>query len=91
MMLRPVPRHDPPQAQGRAVPAKPRNRSDYYQGLRRGRPVCLDAPIGHVLVTGPGPRYAPLLDMDADQVRDLLSGHVVLGRSAVRLVSRDRA
>jgi NAD(P)-dependent dehydrogenase (short-subunit alcohol dehydrogenase family) len=44
----------------------------------------LDAPLGHVLVTGPGPRYAPLLEMAADQVRDLLSGHVVLGLDVAR-------
>jgi NAD(P)-dependent dehydrogenase (short-subunit alcohol dehydrogenase family) len=44
----------------------------------------LDAPVGHVLVTGPGPRYAPLLEMTADQVRDLLSGHVVLGLDVAR-------
>lgn len=44
----------------------------------------LDAPIGHVLVTGPGPHYAPLLEMTANQVRDLLSSHVVLGLDVAR-------
>lgn len=43
------------------------------------------SPIGHVLVTAAGPRYAPLLEMDADQVRDLLSDHVVLGIAPVRV------
>jgi NAD(P)-dependent dehydrogenase (short-subunit alcohol dehydrogenase family) len=48
----------------------------------------LPDPIDHVLVTGPGPRYGPLLEMDAAEVRDVLSDHLVLGlevaRNAVR-------
>ena len=40
---------------------------------------ALPDPIDHVLVTGPGPRYAPLLKMDPADVRDALSDHVVLG------------
>jgi len=44
----------------------------------------LPDPIDHVLVTGPGPRYAPLLEMDADQVRETLSDHVVLGLEVAR-------
>jgi NAD(P)-dependent dehydrogenase (short-subunit alcohol dehydrogenase family) len=40
--------------------------------------------IDHVMVTGPGPHYAPLLEMDADQVRDLLSDHVVLDLEIAR-------
>ena len=44
----------------------------------------LDAPIGHVLVTGPCPSYAPMLEMDADQVRTLLSDHVVLALDVAR-------
>ncbi len=44
----------------------------------------LDAPVGHVLVTGPGPHYAPLLEMDSDQARDALSSHVVLGLDVAR-------
>jgi NAD(P)-dependent dehydrogenase (short-subunit alcohol dehydrogenase family) len=40
--------------------------------------------IDHVLVTGPGPRYVPLLEMDADQVREALSDHVVLGLEVAR-------
>jgi NAD(P)-dependent dehydrogenase (short-subunit alcohol dehydrogenase family) len=35
-------------------------------------------PIDHVMVTAGGPRYGPLLDMDAAQVRDAISDHVVL-------------
>jgi NAD(P)-dependent dehydrogenase (short-subunit alcohol dehydrogenase family) len=44
----------------------------------------LPGPIDHVLVTGPGPSYVPLLEMDADQVRDSLAGHVVLGLDVAR-------
>jgi NAD(P)-dependent dehydrogenase (short-subunit alcohol dehydrogenase family) len=44
----------------------------------------LPAPIDHVLVTGPGPRYAPLLEMTADDVREALSDHVVLGLEVAR-------
>jgi len=39
----------------------------------------LPGAIDHVLVTGPGPRYGPLLEMDAAEVREVLSDHVVLG------------
>ena len=31
----------------------------------------LPDPIDHVMVTGPGPSYVPLLEMDAEQVRTL--------------------
>jgi NAD(P)-dependent dehydrogenase (short-subunit alcohol dehydrogenase family) len=44
----------------------------------------LPGPIDHVLVTGPGPSYVPLLEMDADQVREALSDHVVLGLEVAR-------
>lgn len=37
-----------------------------------------------MLVTAGGPRYLPLLEMDADDVRDALSGHVVLGLEVAR-------
>ena len=36
------------------------------------------------MVTGPGPSYAPLLEMDADQVRHALGDHVVLGLEVAR-------
>jgi NAD(P)-dependent dehydrogenase (short-subunit alcohol dehydrogenase family) len=45
---------------------------------------ALPGPIDHVLVTGPGPSYAPLLEMDAEQVRGALSDHVVLGLEVAR-------
>jgi NAD(P)-dependent dehydrogenase (short-subunit alcohol dehydrogenase family) len=44
----------------------------------------LAGPLDHVLVTGPGPSYGPLLEMDADQVREALSDHVVLGLEVAR-------
>jgi NAD(P)-dependent dehydrogenase (short-subunit alcohol dehydrogenase family) len=37
----------------------------------------LPAPIDHVMVTAGGPNYGPLLEMDAAQVRQAISGHVV--------------
>jgi NAD(P)-dependent dehydrogenase (short-subunit alcohol dehydrogenase family) len=44
----------------------------------------LPDPIDHVLVTGPGPHYVPLLEMDSADVREALSGHVVLGLEVAR-------
>ena len=44
----------------------------------------LPAPIDHVLVTGPGPSYGPLLEMDSAQVSQALSDHVVLGLGVAR-------
>jgi NAD(P)-dependent dehydrogenase (short-subunit alcohol dehydrogenase family) len=44
----------------------------------------LPDPIDHVLVTGPGPHYVPMLEMTADQVRETLSDHVVLGLEVAR-------
>jgi NAD(P)-dependent dehydrogenase (short-subunit alcohol dehydrogenase family) len=44
----------------------------------------LPDPIDHVMVTGPGPRYVPLLEMDAEQVRGTLGDHVVLGLEVAR-------
>ena len=45
----------------------------------------LPGSIDHVMVTGPGPRYAPsLLEMDAEQVRLALSDHVVLPLAIAR-------
>jgi NAD(P)-dependent dehydrogenase (short-subunit alcohol dehydrogenase family) len=38
----------------------------------------LPAPIDHVLVTGPGPYYAPLPDFDVDAARRDLESHVLL-------------
>jgi NAD(P)-dependent dehydrogenase (short-subunit alcohol dehydrogenase family) len=44
----------------------------------------LPTPIDHVLVTAGGPHYGPLLEMDADQVRDAISDHVVLALEVAR-------
>jgi NAD(P)-dependent dehydrogenase (short-subunit alcohol dehydrogenase family) len=38
----------------------------------------LPAPIDHVLVTGPGPYYAPLADFEVDAARRDLESHVLL-------------
>jgi NAD(P)-dependent dehydrogenase (short-subunit alcohol dehydrogenase family) len=38
----------------------------------------LPTPIDHVMVTAGGPRYGPLLEMDAAQVREAISDHAVL-------------
>jgi NAD(P)-dependent dehydrogenase (short-subunit alcohol dehydrogenase family) len=44
----------------------------------------LPDPIDHVLITAGGPHYAPLLEMNADDVRDALSDHAVLGLEVAR-------
>ena len=40
--------------------------------------------IDHVMLTGPGPRYGPLLEMDPADVRDVLSDHVALALAVTR-------
>ena len=40
--------------------------------------------IDHVMVTAGGPHYGPLLEMDADQVRHALGGHVVVALEVAR-------
>ena len=42
------------------------------------------APIDHVLVTAGRPHYGPLLEMDADEVREALSDHIVQGLEVAR-------
>jgi NAD(P)-dependent dehydrogenase (short-subunit alcohol dehydrogenase family) len=44
----------------------------------------LSTPVDHVMVTAGGPRYGPLLEMDSDEVRDVLSGHVTLYLAVAR-------
>ena len=44
----------------------------------------LPDPIHHVLVTGPGPRYAPLLEIDPAELRDVMTDHMVLGLDVAR-------
>jgi NAD(P)-dependent dehydrogenase (short-subunit alcohol dehydrogenase family) len=44
----------------------------------------LSGPIDHVLVTGPGPHYTPLLEMNADDVREAMAGHAVIALDVAR-------
>lgn len=44
----------------------------------------LPGPIDHVMVTGPGPSYGPLLEMNPTEVRDVLSDHVLLALEVAR-------
>jgi NAD(P)-dependent dehydrogenase (short-subunit alcohol dehydrogenase family) len=44
----------------------------------------LPAPVDHVLVTAGGPHYGPLLEMNAAEVRQALSEHVVLALEVAR-------
>ncbi len=44
----------------------------------------LTAPIDHVLVSGGGPHYGPLLEMDTTQVRDAATDHLVLALEVAR-------
>ena len=48
----------------------------------------LPGPIDHVLVTGPGPSYVPLMEMTADQVRHEVGDHLVLGLEVARNAAR---
>jgi NAD(P)-dependent dehydrogenase (short-subunit alcohol dehydrogenase family) len=41
--------------------------------------------IDHILVTAGGPKYGPMLEMEVADVRDALSGHVVLGLQVARV------
>jgi NAD(P)-dependent dehydrogenase (short-subunit alcohol dehydrogenase family) len=44
----------------------------------------LPPPIDHVMVTGPGPHYGPLLEMGSDEVREALTDHAVLALEVAR-------
>ncbi|MFI5064059.1 MAG: SDR family NAD(P)-dependent oxidoreductase [Streptosporangiales bacterium] len=44
----------------------------------------LPGTVDHVLVTAGGATYRPLLEMDAAQVRDAVSDHIVLGLEVAR-------
>ncbi|WP_179466607.1 SDR family oxidoreductase [Mycolicibacterium vinylchloridicum] len=44
----------------------------------------LPGQIDHVLVTAGGPSYRPMLEMTADDIREALSSHVVLGLEVAR-------
>lgn len=47
----------------------------------------LPDPVDHVLITAGGPHYGPLLEMDAHEVRDALSGHMVMALDVARSVA----
>ena len=52
----------------------------------------LPAPIDHVLVTGPGPYYAPLVELDFDAARRDVEAHLLLPMQVARnAVGRVRA
>ena len=44
----------------------------------------LPTPIDHVMVTGPGPHYKPPLEMDTEEARAALGGHMVLALAVAR-------
>lgn len=44
----------------------------------------LPPPVDHVLITAGGPRYKPLLEMDADEVREEVGGHMVVALQIAR-------
>jgi NAD(P)-dependent dehydrogenase (short-subunit alcohol dehydrogenase family) len=44
----------------------------------------LPGTIDHILITGPGPSYGPLLEMTAAQLQQALSDHIVLGLEVAR-------
>lgn len=44
----------------------------------------LPGTIDHILITAGGPSYRPMLDMTADDIREALSSHVVLGLEVAR-------
>lgn len=44
----------------------------------------LPGPVDHVLVTAGGPRYKPLLEMDADEVREEVGGHIAVALHVAR-------
>jgi NAD(P)-dependent dehydrogenase (short-subunit alcohol dehydrogenase family) len=44
----------------------------------------LQTPIDHVLITAGGPTYRPMLELDSAQIRDAVSGHIVLALDVAR-------
>jgi NAD(P)-dependent dehydrogenase (short-subunit alcohol dehydrogenase family) len=47
----------------------------------------LPAPIDHVLVTGPGPYYAPLAELDIEKVRQDIEAHLLLPMQVARFAA----
>jgi NAD(P)-dependent dehydrogenase (short-subunit alcohol dehydrogenase family) len=48
----------------------------------------LPAPIDHVLVTGPGPYYAPLADLDIERARRDIEAHLLLPLQVARYAAK---
>ena len=48
----------------------------------------LPTPIDHVLVTGPGPYYAPLAELDIDKARQEVEAHLLLPLQVARYASK---
>ena len=48
----------------------------------------LPAPVDHVLVTGPGPYYAPLAEFDFEKARREIEGHMLLPLQVARNATR---
>jgi NAD(P)-dependent dehydrogenase (short-subunit alcohol dehydrogenase family) len=48
--------------------------------------AAVPTPIGHVMVTAGAPRYGPLLEMTADDVRDAISDHAVMALNVARCI-----
>jgi NAD(P)-dependent dehydrogenase (short-subunit alcohol dehydrogenase family) len=48
---------------------------------------ALPGPIDHVLVTAGGPHYGPMLEMGAEELREAVSGPIVLGVEVARHVA----
>ena len=44
----------------------------------------LPSPIDHILITGGGPHYKPMLEMDAEEVSHLVGDHVVVALEVAR-------
>jgi NAD(P)-dependent dehydrogenase (short-subunit alcohol dehydrogenase family) len=47
----------------------------------------IPSQIDHVMVTAGGPKYGPLLEMSAEDVREALSSHIVMGLDVARLAA----
>jgi NAD(P)-dependent dehydrogenase (short-subunit alcohol dehydrogenase family) len=48
----------------------------------------LPTPIDHVLVTGPGPYYAPLADLDVEKARRDVDAHLFLPMQVARFAAK---
>ena len=51
----------------------------------------LPGPVDHVLVTGPGPYYAPLEEFDVDEARRDVDAHLLLPLQVARDAMRARS